>query len=256
LGAEKKTDVKPEGLITVTIEDPTALEVISNNVVNSFQASPSEPVRKIEYFFDGTSIGYSTDSPYTVKWIPHDIDGGEHLIAAIATSFGGNEYKTEQKVDVRLNIGDEFRGGKIFSLSGVNSGLIASTTDLQSGSTEKFTWTTSNTLLGANASNGSENTTKMANAAVSPGEAGYHFKSGYQHNGYADWYIPSFEELNLLKDNVFYIGGFVEIVKDSYYWSSSEFSASEAQLQNMTALVSTRQSKDQVSCRIRPIRRF
>jgi hypothetical protein len=256
LGCGNSKEVRPAETIKVTINAPTTSERISNNVPYFFRATPSEPVRKVEYYFDGISIGSSTAAPYTVKWTPHDMDGGEHTLSIIATSFRDNDFKTEQKLYVRLNVGDDFRGGRIFSLSGVNSGLIASTTDLESGPIVKFTWTATNTLLGANSTNGKENTTKMANAAISAAEAGYHFKSGYQHHGYDDWYIPSFDEINMLRENIYYVGGFVEIVKDSYYWSSSEFSASHAQLQNMTALVKTEQEKANYACRIRPIRKF
>jgi hypothetical protein len=252
----KSKDVQPAESITVTIEAPTTLERLSNNVTTTFKATPSTPVSRIEYYFDGVSIGFSKTSPYTIKWTPQEMDGGEHTLMAVATTSKGKEFKIEQKIHIRLNIGDIFKGGKIFSLSGPNSGLIASTMDLEASPFVKFTWSASNTLLGANTSNGSENTIKMANAAVSPAEAGYHFKNGYRSNGYDDWYIPTLDELNMLKENMFYIGGFVEIVKDSYYWSSSEFSASEAQLQNMTALVNTHQPKDLATCRIRPVRKF
>ena len=255
-GCVKSNEVVPKELITVVIASPTTLERISNNVEYSFRATPSESVRKIEYFLDGLSIGSATETPYTLKWIPNDMDGGEHLLSVTATSFKLNDFKTEQKIHLRLNIGDDFRGGKIFQLTGVNSGLISSTMDLQSGANEKFLWSASNTLIGANSSNGSENTAKMANASVTELEAGYHFKNGYQYNGYNDWYIPSFDELNMLKENMYYIGGFVESVKNSYYWSSSELSASVAEIQNMTALVGTEKQKGLFAYRIRPIRKF
>ena len=255
-GCFKSNEVDPNELITVVIESPTPAERISNNVEYSFRAKPSEAVRKVEYFLDGLSIGSATAEPYVVKWIPKDLDGGEHLLSVTATSFKINDFKTDQKIQVRLNVGDDFRGGRIFQLTGVNSGLIASMKDLQVGSNLKFFWGSSNTLIGANSLNGTENTVKMANASVTETEAGYHFKNGYQFNGYNDWYIPSFDELNMLKENVYYVGGFEETVKDSYYWSSTEFSSSQAQLQNMTALVGTQQQKVSHALRIRPIRKF
>ncbi|MCX6224177.1 MAG: hypothetical protein NTV01_05425, partial [Bacteroidia bacterium] len=43
--------------------------------------------------------------------------------------------------------------------------------------------------------------------------------------GYSDWYLPSRHELDKLELNKMAIGGFA----DSFYWSSSEFSASMAE---------------------------
>jgi len=39
-------------------------------------------------------------------------------------------------------------------------------------------------------------------------------------NGYNDWYLPSREELNKLKDNKAFLG----VIGNDFYWSSSEFS--------------------------------
>jgi hypothetical protein len=255
-GCFKSVEKDPNEMITVAIAAPTASERISNNVEYPFKVTLSEKVRQVEYFFDGTSIGATSTEPYTLKWTPYDVDEGEHLLSVVVTSYKLNSFKAEKKIRLRLNLGDDFKGGKIFQLTGINSGLIASTTDLQVGPMIKFTWSTSNTLIGANSSKGDENTAKMANASISETEAGYHFKNGYEHNGYNDWYIPSFDELNMLKENMYYVGGFEESVKNSYYWSSSEFSASQAQLQNMTALVGTERQKNLSSCKIRPIRKF
>ena len=255
-GCTKSGEVVTQESITVDIVAPTTSQRISNNVEYALQVSTSEPVRWVEYFLDGASIGTAPTAPYTIKWVPKNVDGGEHILSVTATSFKINSFKTEQKIQVRLNVGDDFKGGRIFQLTGVNSGLISSTRDLQSNSGSKFIWSSANTLIGANSTNGNENTLKMAAASSTEAEAGYHFKTGYQYNGYDDWYIPSFDELNTLKENMFYVGGFEENVKDAYYWSSTELTASQAQLQNMTALVGTQQQKGVNAYRIRPIRKF
>ena len=49
-------------------------------------------------------------------------------------------------------------------------------------------------------------------------------------NGYDDWFLPSKDELDLLYKKRFEIGGFCPV---TYYWSSSESSASSAWVQSL-----------------------
>jgi hypothetical protein len=51
----------------------------------------------------------------------------------------------------------------------------------------------------------------------------------YNGGGYADWYLPSKNELNELYTNRVAIGGF----GSGYYWSSSEYDAPDAWFQSL-----------------------
>lgn len=255
-GCPKSTEVEPDESITIGFTSPVAGQSISNNTEIPITAKPSGEIKKIEYFLDGVSIGSVISDPYTLKWTPKDIIGGDHIITAVAISSKNNEFKSEQKILIKLNLGDEFKGGKIFQLTGVNSGLISSIKDLQVGSAITFTWGPSGTLIGANSNSGKENTAKIAAVSTTENQSAYHFKSGYQYNGFNDWYIPSFEEINILKENANHVGGFEKLAKDATYWTSSENSPTQAHIQNMIALIGTPQLKGAYAYRIRPIRKF
>ncbi len=96
-----------------------------------------------------------------------------------------------------LKIGDEYGGGKIFSLDATGQhGLIAAKADLPGG--DIYTW---------------EAAKKACRELV--------------NNGYSDWHLPSKEELNKLYLNRSAVGGF----SDSGYWSSTEYGAGNAWLQ-------------------------
>ncbi|MCL1813443.1 MAG: DUF1566 domain-containing protein [Treponema sp.] len=69
-----------------------------------------------------------------------------------------------------------------------------------------------------------------------------------------DWYIPSRDELNLLFQNRNYLGG-IGIGTDTTYWSSSQFNAGNAYVQNLATGAQSQTGKD-TPCKIRPICAF
>ncbi|MEI7695787.1 MAG: DUF1566 domain-containing protein [Chlorobium sp.] len=104
--------------------------------------------------------------------------------------------KSRQEAEAKktLKIGDEYGGGKIFSLDATGQhGLIAAKADLPGG--DIYTW---------------EAAKKACRELV--------------NNGYSDWHLPSKEELNKLYLNRSAVGGF----SDYYYWSSTDYSAEHA----------------------------
>jgi len=78
---------------------------------------------------------------------------------------------------------------------------------------------------------GSANTTKIIAAQ---GGSSISYAAGlaraYRGGGHADWYLPSKDEQDLLYLHRGVLGGFVA----AYYWSSTEYDASDAYYQNFT----------------------
>jgi hypothetical protein len=254
---DNTVDPDPVENITVSIISPTANKILNNNVDYEFQSTTSNPVKKVEYFVDGSSIGSVIASPYNFKWTPKDVDGGEHSLTVVATSDKNNEFKSESKFSIKLLIGDEYRGGKIFFINqDGKTGLIASKENLRDvNGYETFFWGPSN-LVGTNDSDGQSNTKKMAVVSGSTYYAAYPFKNELNLNGYKDWYIPSVDELELLRDNKSIIGGFSTVFSSGLYWSSTETSATKAYGLNFVALTGTNYEKGAFYGRVRPIRKF
>ncbi len=254
-GCKKDNESNQKESITVTLSivDLT----IFNMVETEFSVTASSEIKEARFYFDGKSIGSVITTPYKLKYTPINIDPGQHEIKCIVVSLNGNEFSAAKNANLILRLGDEYKGGKIFYLdqSGVH-GLISSTKDLDIVSGIGFHWGEQQ-LINTTKDNGFENTKKMI--SVSPNEyyAAYHFKNGYNYNGYNDWYIPAIQELEILKENMNLVGGFTNDLNwKANYWSSSELSASNAEALHFNVLMGNSYNKQSYGLMVRPIRKF
>jgi hypothetical protein len=126
-------------------------------------------------------------------------------------------------------VGDEYGGGVVFYVDGTGKhGLIVAKADMPTLSSDKeeggFTWSDA----------------KMACTT-------------FESNGYRDWFLPNKEQLNQLYNNKSAVGGFSE---NHYYWSSTEYNADIAWLQNFTNGTHYVISKSYGLDRVRAVRKF
>ncbi len=129
-----------------------------------------------------------------------------------------------------LSIGQNYQGGKIVYIDGSGqSGLIAAPTDQGSGSF----WHGSNSGLtgatGVSIGTGNANTNSII-ALYGPEQNVARICYDLVLGGYSDWYLPSKDELNQMYIHRVAIGNF----SGNSYWSSTEFSASNAWTQDFS----------------------
>lgn len=124
-------------------------------------------------------------------------------------------------------IGEEFGGGVVFYVDSTGEhGLIAATSDQKKAKwyNGKFIETgAKGTAIGT----GKQNTAAIVKAQAT-GEYAASICDGLVLNGFDDWYLPSKDELRLLKEKKGIVGGFNGI----FYWSSTEESSHYAWAQN------------------------
>lgn len=166
------------------------------------------------------------------------------------------------------NIGDLFEGGIIVALwkeGNIEKGLIASLTDLSSGT--EWSGNTSN-LIGTTAqsfNNGSSNTSTIivqSGGGNTSGKAATlcddYTNSDTGTGVYSDWYLPAAWELQLCYNSAFIINtilGNTDGFQPGYYWSSTEDSATKAWNKWFSNGTSYSQAKGNL-CRVRAMRRF
>ena len=157
--------------------------------------------------------------------------GTLYYIRAYATNSVGTSYGSQLSFTTAVNysIGLSYGGGIIFYIDGTGQhGLIASSCDLTlvPSGYNSFLWgclgTNQNTTSGVGT--GQANTTKIINGCSTAGIAA-RICNDLVLNGYDDWFLPSKDELSLIKENLVlsgigYAGGVC--------WSSSEYSANSA----------------------------
>lgn len=165
------------------------------------------------------------------------IPNTRYSIASFATNSAGTGFATDKlanAVDIKfttvklLAIGDTYGGGKIAYLmqpgdttydANVQHGLIVSLAD----QAYDAKWTNADTIiscsaLGVNLLQGKSNTDSIIKYNPSPKITAASIARAHRGGNYADWYLPSKNELNKLYINRFYIG-----VSTRGYWSSTEY---------------------------------
>lgn len=148
---------------------------------------------------------------------------------AIGSGKSASIYGEIKPTSFILKIGDAYQGGKVVYILGVGEvgydpykqhGLIAAVSDQSTGAQ----WGCSGTIIGGTSSaigTGRANTKAILNGCSDLGIAARicdDYSITVNGNTYSDWYLPSYEELNLMYSNRLAIGGFAA----AYYWSSSE----------------------------------
>jgi hypothetical protein len=158
-----------------------------------------------------------------------------YYLRAYATNMAGTVYGNEISFTTSvLAIGNTFQGGIVAYIllsgdpgytAGETHGLIAAPSDLADAR-----WGCNNvTISGADGTaigTGNQNTIDIMAGCSEVGIAA-RLCSDLVLNGYSDWYLPSKDELNKLYINQVAIGGFNNPPYYDY-WTSTEYSSSEA----------------------------
>jgi len=176
----------------------------------------------------------------------------KYYVKAYAINAYGTNYGKEMSFTTISGLGDTMGGGMIFYLDGTGGGLVVATTDQSTG----IKWGCVGTAVNGTSVNfgtGKTNTDAISTVCTESGIAAKTCKN-LVLNGYEDWYLPSKDELDMIYDVLHKSGkgGF----GNTYYWTSSEYNASNAWYQNFQTGEQSTASKSGNTIRVRAIRSF
>jgi hypothetical protein len=240
------TPVKPKVVISFTDSVTETSVVIGGYISDTGYA----PILDAGFYYntDTTSLITSTNTTSKISIGPLRYGGGfsakitgltpgtRYSIASYAKNSSGVGLSSDLlESDIKfttkkiiLAIGDTYGGGKVAYLmqpgdttynANVQHGLIAALTD----QADNAKWTNASVIVSCRSGSvglltGSANTDSIIKYNPSPITTAASIARAHRGGNYADWYLPSKNELNILYINRFAIGGFA----NNLYWSSSE----------------------------------
>ena len=158
------------------------------------------------------------------------------------------------QMQAQLSIGKDTLGGKVAYIDATGQhGLIAAAADQSAGiQWYNGSYATTN-ATGTAIGTGSANTTTIIGIQGNSTGSNYaaNLCRNYQGGGYANWYLPSKDELNKLYINRNDIGGFAYDV----YWSSTEYGNGSAWKQDFSNGRQNGDAKD-IRYNVRAVRAF
>jgi len=148
--------------------------------------------------------------------------------ATALDTFYSNITSINTTVASQFYVGQLYNGGVIFYVDSTGShGLIASTNDLG-----RYQWGCQGNFIDSTQSSlgyGEYNSTRISANCYSTSPTAASACLNAVISGYGDWYLPSYNELQLLKTNL-YNNGYTQYfdTDEGSYWSSTEISATQA----------------------------
>lgn len=206
---------------------------------------------------DGTGLGTYTSAPVLTP-------GTTYYLCAYATNSAGTGYGTVVTFTTpTVAVGASFEGGYVFYIlassdQGYSStsqhGLIVAATDLASVPWDNGTGNavTTNSNIGY----GNANTIAIV-AAMGAGTYAASSCANLVLNGYSDWYLPSYDEVQWMGYNSSTLGSAVGFTQFSgNYWTSfNNASATTAYEWALPGAVPNTKTQG-TSCLVRPVRSF
>jgi hypothetical protein len=139
-------------------------------------------------------------------------------VRAYATNIVGTAYSTDLTVNSGRTWGSSYAGGLVFYNDGSGGGLVCATSDQSSGTVWELSPYTNHGTSSA-IGTGQANTTAIVSAEGTSAYYAARYCDEYTGGSYSDWFLPSYDELMLLDEN---------IGLSHNYWSSTETSADNA----------------------------
>lgn len=182
------------------------------------------------------------------------------LILSIAIMLSGNVFAKKPPATPFYEIGKTGpAGGIVFYIADGGGSRFRAHHGLEAAPVDQGSnvgWGCYQTKLtgadGITVGTGSKNTIDILTGCTEPGIAA-ELAANYELNGYADWFLPSKEELNLMHRNLYPLG-LGGLSEGHYYWSSTEVNIEQAWLLNVTH--GSLHEEQKVDFSVRAIRAF
>lgn len=195
----------------------------------------------------------------SVEWTLGTTEGQQTLTITGTSTLTGSPLEVTATATYRPVIGDFKFGGVIFYIdeSGEH-GLVCAVTDQSTGAPWGCVGTVITGADDRTVGAGPQNTLDILAECTTEGIAAY-ICDTLTHNGFNDWYLPSYDELVLIYENKNIINTTLALVGaplvEDRYWSSTEYNSTGGLAKYLNTGVESARRKD-LNAYVRAIRTF
>jgi len=204
--------------VTVANDDSSASPIITQGLCWGTSPNPT---------FDSSQREINTSKANSFKFLINGLlPATVYYFRGFASNRNGTVYGNQISFRTPAispySLGQFYAGGLIFYIDSTgNHGLVADTTDID----DSIKWHigSNDTLVasGTAVGTGAINTEKIVEHYNKDSASAAWICNNYKQGGYTDWFLPSKDELNLMRQNLYAKG--IGNWSAATYWSSSEY---------------------------------
>lgn len=129
------SDVTPP---TISITSPASGATVSGTISVTVNATDNRAVSSVTLSVDGTTVGNSTSSPFTISWNSANVINGTHTLTVTAKDAAGNSASASRQVTVNIISNTDITNPTVTITSPANGASVSGTVSITANASDNI----------------------------------------------------------------------------------------------------------------------